>query len=315
MSCECDVRHSGNSSDRVYSTRFVSKTKRQGDSLEMNNIKRFLSLTAVVVALGAILTSCESLWNDTGDGDTGTLTVLLTDAPFPADLVAEANVTIDSLSIREKGGGDGDPFLTLSTNQRTFDLLDLRNGVTEALAELDIPIGTYNLLRLYISDAGVVLKNGDPFPLDVPSGDESGLKLFIRPDLLVGTDERVEILLDIDVSKSFVVQGQPYSGEGITGFIFKPVVRVVNNTAAGSVKGQVTDANDAPVAGAQVSALLDTVISHTFTDATGAYALIGLLADTYTLSATAAGYDTVSVSGIEITTGKQTNQNFQLTAQ
>ncbi len=278
----------------------------------MKNIKKLLSLTAAVVAVGAVFMGCESLWDGSEDKDTGTLTVLLTDAPFPADLVAEANVTIDSLSIREKGGGDGDPFLTLSTDQRTFNLLDLRNEATEALAELDIPIGTYNLLRLYISDADVVLNSGETFPLDVPSGDESGLKLFIRPDLLVGTDDRVEILLDIDVSKSFVVQGQP---ENITGFTFKPVVRVVNNTAAGSVKGQVTDANGDKVIGAQVSALLDTVITHTFTESTGAYALIGLLEDTYTLSATAAGYDTVSVSGIEITAGKQINQNFQLTAQ
>ncbi len=276
----------------------------------MKRMTKFLTLTAAVVVLAAVWTSCDSIWNS---GDEGTLTVLLTDAPFPSDLVAEANITIDSLSIREKGGDDGDPFLTLSTDQRTFNLLDLRNGAFDSLvADLDIPIGTYNLLRMYISDASVVDTSGETLPLDIPSGDESGLKLFIRPDLLVGTDDRVEVLLDIDVSKSFVVQGQP---ENITGFTFKPVVRVVNNTAAGSVKGQVTDADDAPVAGAQVSAVLDTVISHTFTDSTGAYALIGLLEDTYTLSAAAAGYDTVSFSGIEITAGNQINQDFQLTAQ
>ncbi|GAG27260.1 unnamed protein product, partial [marine sediment metagenome] len=49
----------------------------------MKKIAKFLSLTAAVMALGAFFTSCESLWNGTGDGSTGTLSVLLTDAPFP----------------------------------------------------------------------------------------------------------------------------------------------------------------------------------------------------------------------------------------
>ncbi len=283
----------------------------------MNKIIRLLPIAAAGVVLGAFFTSCESLWNDTGDGDTGTLSVVLTDAPFPADLVAEANVTIDSLSIREKGGGDGDPFLTLSTDQRTFNLMDLRNGTIDSLvAELDIPIGTYNLMRLYIGDASVLLNSGDTPSLTVPSGDESGLKLFIKPDLLVGTDERVEILLDIDVSKSFVVQGQPHSSEGITGFTFKPVVRAVNQSTAGRLVGTVTDTSAAanPIPDAQVWVELDSVISSTFTDIlTGDYQLIGLPAEIYTAHATVAGHDTVSFTNVEIKAATDTNLDFALT--
>ena len=283
----------------------------------MKKIAKFLSLTAAVMALGAFFMSCEPFWNS---GNEGTLTVLLTDAPFPADLVDQANVTIDSLSIREKGGDDGDPFLTLSTDQRSFNLLDLRNGAFDSLvADLDIPIGTYNLLRLYISDASVVDTSGETIPLTIPGGDESGLKLFIKPDLLVGTDERVEILLDIDVSKSFVVQGQPHSAEGITGFTFKPVVRVVNQSTAGRLVGTVTDTSSAanPIADAQVwvwSVELDSVISNTFTDTTtGDYQLIGLAAGFYTAYATVAGHDTVSFTDVEIKAATATERDFALT--
>lgn len=269
----------------------------------MTYANKLLGITVLMVSLAVGFTGCESPTEESG---TGTLSVLLTDAPFPVELVAEANVTIDSLSIREKGGGEGDPFLTLSTAQQTFNLLDLRNGVTEVLAELDIPIGIYNLVRLHISEANVVLHSGDTASLDIPSADKSGLKLFIRPDLHIGNNALSEILLDIDVSKSFVLKGQ-----GQTDFTFKPVVRVVNLSAAGSIKGKVTDANGDQVIGAQVSAVLDTVISYTFTDSSGSYWLIGLPEDTYTLRVEAEGQATLEEPDIAVTAGNVTNQNLQ----
>ncbi|MCB7130425.1 MAG: hypothetical protein J3T61_12910, partial [Candidatus Brocadiales bacterium] len=61
---------------------------------------KLLSLTAAVVAVGAVFVGCESLWNDKD----GTLSVLLTDAPFPADLVDKAIITIDSLRYPGKKG-------------------------------------------------------------------------------------------------------------------------------------------------------------------------------------------------------------------
>ncbi len=281
----------------------------------MKNIKKLLSLTAAVAALGIIFTSC-----DAGDGDTGTLRVLLTDGPFPADLVAEANITIDSLDIREKDTQDETgAYTTLSREPGTYNLMDLRNGVTESLANLDVPEGTYNQVRLYVSDAEVVLKTGDEFPLQVPSGVRTGLKIFIRPDIEVQSGITAELLLDIDVSKSFVVQGDSHGPGGITGFLFKPVLRAVNQSTAGRLVGTVTDTSTVanPIPDAQVwvwSVEMDSVISNTFTDTlTGDYKLIGLEAGFYTAYATVAGYDTVSVDDVEIIAATATPLDFPLT--
>jgi len=294
----------------------------------MKNIKKLLSLTAAVVALGAIFTSCDSLFNGNGDGDTGTLTVWLTDAPFPADLVAEANITIDSLDIREKDTEDETgAYTTLSREQGTYNLLDLRNGVKESLVELDIPEGTYNQVRLFVSDAEVVLMDGQEFPLQVPSGIRTGLKVFIRPDIVVENGITSELLLDIDVSKSFVVQGpvssQPWSrNDSIKGVLFKPVLRAVNQSVAGWLVGTVTDTSAAanPIPDAQVwvwSVEMDSVISNTFTDTldplTGDYQLIGLAAGFYTAYATVADHDTVSFTDVEIKAATATEQDFVLT--
>ncbi|UCH63081.1 MAG: DUF4382 domain-containing protein [Fidelibacterota bacterium] len=285
----------------------------------MNRIIRFLPIAAAGVVLGAFFTSCESLWNDTGDGDTGTLSVELTDGPFPSDLVAEANITIDSLDIREKGAEDeSGAYTTLSREQGTYNLMDLRNGVTESLAELDIPEGTYNQVRLYVSDAEVVLKDGQEFPLQVPSGIRTGLKIFIRPDIVVEKGITAELLLDIDVGKSFVVQGNSKGSGGITGFLFKPVLRAVNKSTTGRLVGTVRDTSAAanPIPDAQVwvwSTELDSVISNTFTDTlTGDYQLIGLEAGFYTAYATAAGHDTASASDVEIKAATATDLDFDL---
>ncbi|MFC1547914.1 hypothetical protein ACFL5M_05245, partial [Candidatus Neomarinimicrobiota bacterium] len=87
----------------------------------MNRIKTLLTLTALAVALGVVFSGCES--DDDDDEATGTLAVLLTDGPFPADLVAEANVTIDSLDIREKNTQDTTgAYTTISREQATYNL-------------------------------------------------------------------------------------------------------------------------------------------------------------------------------------------------
>ncbi|MFC1543469.1 DUF4382 domain-containing protein, partial [Candidatus Neomarinimicrobiota bacterium] len=285
---------------------------------KMNYSKKLVSLAVVATAVGMIFLSCDSLSNDEEE-ESGALSVLLTDGPFPSDLVAEANVTIDSLDIREKGTQETTgAYTTLSREQATYNLMDLRNGVTESLVEIDVPEGVYNQIRLYISDATVILKDGQEFPLQVPSGVRTGLKIFIAPDIEVLSDITAELLLDIDVSKSFVVQGNPRTPGGLTGFLFKPVLRAVNQSIAGRLTGTVTDTATVanPIPDAQVWVELDTVISNTFTDTlSGAYQLIGLPVGTYTAKATVAGYDTVSVANVEIVAANPTTLDFALKPQ
>ncbi len=281
----------------------------------MNNIKKLLSLTAAVVAVGAFFTSCDSLFNGNGDGDTGGLTVLLTDAPFPADSVESAFVTIDSVVIHAK---HIDEFITLSSDPAEYDLMGLRNGETALLADIDIPTGEYNQIRLLVNDdsARVVLKEGPTLPLTVPSGEKSGLTINILPHLSIGAGSTGEVLLDFDVSKSFTMQyGQ--GGGAITGFHFKPVVRAVNLAAAGRVKGTVSDkSSDQPIEDAEVWIKKDTtVLTTTFTDTSGAYTILGIPVDVYTVTATAAGYDTVSVADVSVEAEGVETQNFKLTAQ
>ena len=265
-----------------------------------------------IIAIGmvAALVACSApADNGTEAEGTGTLSVELTDAPFPGDLVAQANVTITKLEVRGSGEGDGFPFLTLSEATQEYNLLDLRNGVTANLAAVEVPAGSYDLLRLYVSAGQVVMNDGTVFDLTVPSGAETGIKIFISPAIEVTGGVTSDLLLDFDVSQSFIALGP---ANNISGFLFTPVLRAVNSSIVGSVAGGVSDTSAAALANAEVWAEQDSIISSTFSSSDGSYALLGLLPGSYTVSATLSGYDTVSTT-VDITAGSQTAADFELT--
>jgi hypothetical protein len=247
-------------------------------------MKKLRNLPALIVfALAALhLIGCS------GSAETGTLVVRLSDAPFPITHVDEVNVDVDKIEARNKSS-EGNPFVTLSTELQTYNLLDLQNGVTVVLAESEVPPGEYDLVRLYVSGARITLNDQeeDPFDLTVPSGAQTGIKVFLDPPLTVAEAVTSELLLDFDVSQSFVVQGNPETPAGIEGFHFKPVVRGADLSIAGQVTGVVTDIDTGdPIQGAEVMIDLDPDLDATaITDVNGEYTLLGIPEGTHTVTA------------------------------
>ena len=252
----------------------------------------------------------EFIYNPTGE--TGRLVLKVTDAPFPIDLIEEASVTITRVEIRSKNDTMGYPFLTVFEGNREFNLLELRNGITGELANVEIPAGEYDLVRLYVDHASITVKEQDTYSVKVPSGQETGIKIFIEPGLTVMGGLTSEVLLDFNLEKSFVLQGNMNTPAGIKGFIFKPVIRAVNTTRAGVVQGVVMDADSAMLENVSVWIETDTVVSSAFTDAEGYYAMPGIPAGTYSMSAVKEGFDTVTVPEVMIVAGNLTNQDFIL---
>lgn len=258
----------------------------------------------ILLFTGFIFGCSENLTNEDENGNPiksgkGTVVLKLTDAPFPADLVAEANVTIDWVRLLESETDEmeeeeGDEYETSSVlleleEELTFNLLELSNGVTAVLTEDDeIPTGIYKEIRLHIVDAGIVLKDGTEFDLKVPSGSSSGLKIKVEPFLEVEEGAYSEVLLDFDVSRSFVMRGNMNQGIGkVKGFIFKPVVRAVAQVEsnAGEISGFVTDSDENDIENALLTLIAgeDDTITSAQTDKDGYYAMIGVLAGDYTL--------------------------------
>jgi hypothetical protein len=283
--------------------------------------RKIFLIPVVLILLSVVLNSCKEsiLVGDqdetagtTAKSKNGTLVVKVTDAPFPISFIKEANVIITKIEIRKTNENDTVPFLTLTTKPDTFNLVDLRNGITKEIVKLNIPPGSFNMIRLYTGDASVVLTNGDKFNLKIPSGPQTGIKVFIDSPVIIAGGISSEILLDFDLEKSFNVQGNPDTPAGIKGFHFKPVIRAVNNSSAGRLAGIVKNDSLKMMINAKVWLKKDTVLSSTFSKADGTYALIGIPAGTYSAFATKEGYDTVTVSNVKIVAANQTTLNFIL---
>ena len=279
----------------------------------MKKMKLILGMLSVLGIL--LLSGCEDMDQLNDNDQNGRLVIKLTDAPFPIDMIDAAVVTITKVEIRKKSEGNelGYPYITVFEGNTEFNLLDLRNGITADLVDMEIDSGNYDLIRLYVDEASLTVKDGDTYSMKVPSGAQSGIKLFVKPDLHVAGGITSDVLLDFSIEKSFILKGNPKSPAGIKGFNFKPVIRAVNITTAGSVEGLVTDDASVLLEEATVWLIQDTDTITTASTEEGYYAMLGIPAGLYTMSATKEGFDTINVEGVEIVAGNLTVQDFTLT--
>ncbi|MCU0473833.1 MAG: DUF4382 domain-containing protein [Bacteroidales bacterium] len=264
-----------------------------------------------VVAAAFIMSGCTKTTDYQG---TGKLIVKLTDDPFNISFVESATVTITKIELRKAGLLDSNKFIVVSEDKLTLDLLTLRNGITEDLPAIDLPQGSYDLVRLYVEEAGLKIKDQpENYNVKIPSGKQTGIKIFISPALHIEGGLTSELLLDFDLSRSFVMRGNLSHSAGVKGFIFKPCIRATNNSTAGRIEGLVTDTLKVKINEAKVWVEKDTVMATAYTDTLGHYAFIGVPAGTYSVFATKADYDTVSFSGVKVSEANRTILNFDLT--
>lgn len=266
--------------------------------------KLLFSILSVVL----IISGC----NKTETGGPGKLSIKITDDPFDISTVESAYITISKIEIRQTGAGEQDPFLDLPINPVTINVFELRNGITEELVNLEVPQGNYDLVRLYVDEANLKLKNiEEPFNMKVPSGEQTGIKVFINPAIHVEGGISAELILDFDLSKSFVMRGH----NAHNGFIFKPIIRAANNSTAGRVEGRVTDNSPEKPGIENVTVTLqkngeDPVTA--LTDASGYYAFIGIPAGTYSMTATKENFVEDSAETVVVVPGNKTTRNFVL---
>src|SRR5690606_25796705 len=194
------------------------------------------------------------------------------------------------------------------------------NGVTEELADIDVPVGTYDQIRVYVKGVDVVLTDGRTFDLKVPSGEQSGIKIFIDPGITVSGGLSTDLLLDFDVSQSFVTTGNIDAVDGITGFNFKPVIKVSNLSTAGTLAGTVTSLDgeaSTPLEAVQFTVLDDQgePVTSAATNAQGQYAILGLETGSYTVSTSLNGYIESEPVEVDIVAANITTQDFVLVAE
>jgi len=232
--------------------------------MKMNNVKLFLGM---FLSLGLLMLAACGGSSSSGTAAPGTLSLQMVDATTP-DFKA-IYVTIDRVDVHSEGGA----WTTVATPQKTYNLLELVNGVQETLGEKELAPGNYTQMRLLLSkapDEGLnllgeehdfanyfITQSDEIHELMVPSGLQTGIKLVNT--FTIASNEETQLILDFDAARSVVVAGS--SGK----HILKPTIKVVSSAA--TVQGRVVeDGTEVPLPGTRISAhAIDSAVTQAAT--------------------------------------------------
>lgn len=193
----------------------------------MKTRSKFVATLAFVT----LLVGCS----EGGSGrDTGSLTLGIGDAPV--DGATEVVIVFTGVELQHAGSVRRIDF----DEPRAIDLLAYQNGATVNLLDgLEVDAGRYEWLRLDViaeqnrSDGSYIkFGSGEQFPLYVPSGSESGLKIN-RP-FTVAAGGITRLVADFDLRKSII---EPPGLE--PNYVLKPVLRLMDELEVGDIDGDI----------------------------------------------------------------------------
>jgi hypothetical protein len=290
--------------------------------------------------------ACSASSTSVTPGVKTTVVSELTAAPFSIDSIARVDLhvsrieaiqrDIDSLEATHAAdaGTNTNPetgFVTLSTPEQVFNLVELQNGGTAQVGEAPLLVGTYLGFRLIINPDltsvrlkdGTVLRSGETPGIEWPASGRVGVRLKLdRPVTLIDLHPST-LVIDLDLRRLFQLRGPSISANGLR---FVSDIRIAEKDSTGALAGAVRRDNGIGpvVAGARVEVLLpDTpvddpdpskIVRSGFTGTDGTYQISFLRPGTYnlraippaTLNAYNRGFDQVAVVTPALTNGGYT---------
>ena len=166
------------------------------------NIRQFPIILISTVTI--LLSACKK------DSSSSTLHVRLTDAPTALD-----EVNVDLVQVNVKFASDSAGWVSLQTKPGIYNLLGLQNGVDTLIAQGTFPSNEVKEIRLVLGSRNSVVADGKSFPLTIPSGSESGLKIKVNKHLAATLET---LLIDFDAALSIKLE--------TGGYKLRPVLRI-----------------------------------------------------------------------------------------
>ncbi len=175
-----------------------------------------INKTSLVMAV-ALLAGCGG-----SDTDDSKLTLSLTDAPVAG--VSEVNIFINSIELKK----NSDTF-NFEVNQ-SINLLDYQGSSSAALlVGVSVDAGQYQYIRLDLDlDKSTIVDTGGEHSFAMPSA--TGLKL--NSGFILTANGHSNFTLDFDVAKSLTLTGT-------SNYKMRPTIRMIDNSLAGHINGEV----------------------------------------------------------------------------
>ncbi len=180
--------------------------------------------------------------------NSGTLSLDLTDAA--SDDYKAVYVTIKEVKVNKKDDEDSENgWKTVATPDKTYNLLELVNGVREELGITSLSPGAYSQMRMILGTEPddednilfqphecanyIIGKDDEVHELKVPSGEQTGIKIVCGFE--INANSTTELILDFDASRSVVKAGN--SGK----WLLKPVVKVSDEALNSVITGVIEE--------------------------------------------------------------------------
>jgi hypothetical protein len=160
----------------------------------------------MILAIFSLISFYSCTKDNSGNTD---LSVKLTDAPAAFDAV-----NVDVREVRVNFRDDSTGWINLNTNAHVYNLLALQ-GVDTLLASGTVTAGNLKQIRLILGTDNSIVVGGISYPLMIPSGSESGLKININKKISEGSDS---LVIDFDAALS--VKLEP------GGYKLRPVIKL-----------------------------------------------------------------------------------------
>ncbi|MCO4845518.1 MAG: DUF4382 domain-containing protein [Sulfurovum sp.] len=205
-------------------------------------MKFFHKLIGFVLSLTlmTLISGCGGGGGTTSTSNTGQVLLKLTDAPTDDENVIGVYVTFDALRYQYADSNDSWEDVDLNES-RTINLLDLQDGKTTLLNQVELPAGEIAHVRFVLNtdDCYIVLADEGRKPLTVPSGDQTGFKAI--GGFTIPAGGTVNVTADFDVRKSVTVTGNK-------DYKLRPTIKIIDNIEVGEINGTMTlDANGSKV--------------------------------------------------------------------
>ena len=228
------------------------------------------------------------------------MSVKLVDAPGDYEHVY---VDVEDVMIKVNDDSEDDSgWISINAiNPGIYDLLELTGGINVLLADdYEIPSGTLNQIRLILGTDNSVVIDGQTYPLNTPSAQQSGLKIKVNQPVLPNIS--YTFLLDFDVDASVVL------APDTSNINLKPVINASVEAETGVISGTI-DNFDTLQSQVLIEATNGIETISTYANDLGEYVLVGLPSGTYTVTAYAdssLGFPDVIVTNVTVEVGQTT---------
>lgn len=204
--------------------------------LPHTRLRQLLCLLTVTCLALPLLSACGS----GSGGSSSTMNLGIMDGPVES--ASAVVVSFTGVELQPSGGGQA---VTINfSTPKTVDLLQEQNGNEAALLDgTSVPAGNYDWIRLMVNVAadGTVANsyieiNGAQYPLIIPSGAETGLKLV--QGFTMTANQVANFTIDFMLRQSLTAPPGLTTG-GTQDYVLRPALRLIDNIQAGTLSGTV----------------------------------------------------------------------------